>query len=524
MKRLVSCTLSWVAATTLVAFGAYSCGDEPGSRVAVAPNAEPDPGFQVEDPGPDPATVAANQQCLNESREALPLGLDIYVMLDSSLSMLDLLPPVAGQAEIDKWDAVRRSLEAFVKAPETAPIGIGLQYFPQVVPGVPFTCGDNEDCGAAGGACSNSRCVKAGSGSLPGGQQVSVLTGTGDDTPCLDDSECTGAGQRCLSVLGQCVFKPGDIDFPDGSLLPVGIPALCSGPADCADLPGAVCEELGTCQNAVGGQRASCSRSLACPTGGGQCNKPPSICSKQTMCKVEEYSTPAIPIRTDPDRAADIVASLAAVAPIGPTPTGPALRGAIEQAKSWAAQHPDRQVITVLVTDGFPTDCSPIDINDVASIAQSANRGAQPIHTFVVGVFSDQDLGSDGVSRLDILARAGGSQKSVVINTASDVTGELLAALNEIRDSSARCNFQLDESTLDLSKVNLEVVDGAGTATQLLNVSSGAACGADGQGWYYEATSSANSRQITVCPSTCRQFIAGSVRANLQIGCATRIR
>ena len=167
---------------------------------------------------------------------------------------------------------------------------------------------------------------------------------------------------------------------------------------------------------------------------------------------------------------------------------------------------------------------SPIDINDVAAIAQSANRGAQPIHTFVVGVFSDQDLGSDGVARLDTLARAGGSQKSVVINTASDVTGDLLKALNDIRDSSARCNFQLDETSLDLSKVNLEVIDGSGTATQLLNVSSAAACGADGQGWFYEAVSTGAGRQITVCPSTCRQFIAGSVRANLQIGCATRIR
>jgi hypothetical protein len=522
VKRLVSCTLSWVAATT-VALGAYSCGNEPSARVEVAPDMAPDPGFQIEDPGPDPATVQANQQCLNESREALPLGLDIYVMLDSSLSMKDLLPPVEGQPQLDKWDAVTRSLEAFVAAPDTAAIGVGLQYFPQVLPGVPFTCAENDDCGASGGACSNSRCVKPGSGTVSG-SQVSILTGTGDDTPCLDDTECPGAGQTCRSLLGQCIFRPGDVDFPDGGLLPAGVPALCSDTADCADLPGSVCEEVGTCQNALGGQRASCTRSIACPAGGGICVKASNVCSKQKMCHVEEYSTPAVPIRNDPGRAADISAALAAIDPIGPTPTGPALRGAIEQAQSWAQQHPDRQVITVLVTDGFPTDCSPIDINDVASIAQSATRGAQPIHTFVIGVFSDQDLGQDGVARLDTLARAGGSQKSVVINTASDVTAEVLDALNGIRDSSARCNFQLDETTLDLSKVNLEVIDGTGNSTQLLNVSSAAACGADGQGWFYEATSTASTRQITVCPSTCKQFIAGSVRANLQIGCATRIR
>jgi hypothetical protein len=238
---------------------------------------------------------------------------------------------------------------------------------------------------------------------------------------------------------------------------------------------------------------------------------------------VQEYATPAVPIRNDKDRAADIVASLAAVDPVGPTPTGPALQGALEQAKSWAKDHPDRQVITVLVTDGFPTDCSPIANADVAAIAEEANAGSQPIHTFVVGVFSTQDLGQDGAARLDELARAGGSNKSVVINTASDVSAELLDALNAIRDSSSRCNFQLDATSLDLNRVNLEVVDGAGTATQLLNVGNASACGSDQQGWFYESAA-AGTRQITVCPSTCRQFIAGSVQANLQIGCATRIR
>jgi len=68
-------------------------------------------------------------------------------------------------------------------------------------------------------------------------------------------------------------------------------------------------------------------------------------------------------------------------------------------------------------------------------------------------------------------------------------------------------------------------VDGSGTATQLLNVGNAAACGTDQQGWFYENAGAAGSaRQITVCPSTCRQFIAGSASANLQIGCATRIR
>jgi hypothetical protein len=208
----------------------------------------------------------------------------------------------------------------------------------------------------------------------------------------------------------------------------------------------------------------------------------------------------------------------------GPTPTGPALQGALEHAKSWAAENPDRQVITVVVTDGFPTDCSPLSIPEVAGIAEDANRGAQPVNTFFVGVFSDQDLGFDGVDRLDELARAGGSEKAVVINTANDVAQELLDALDAIRDSSALCNFQLDAADLDLERVNLEMIDTAGATTQLFNVGNVDACGEDQQGWYYETDANGVRRQITVCPSTCRQFVTGSVRANLQIGCATRIR
>jgi hypothetical protein len=230
------------------------------------------------------------------------------------------------------------------------------------------------------------------------------------------------------------------------------------------------------------------------------------------------------PIRRDAARADELLDSLESRELAGPTPTGPALQGALQHAKAWAAQHTDRQVITVVVTDGFPTDCAPVSIPEIAAIAAEANLGAQPVHTFFVGVFSDADLGFDGAQRLDTLARAGGSERAVVINTANDVAQEFLDALDAIRDSSALCNFQLGDAALDLERVNLEMVDGAGAKTQLLNVGTASACGTDQQGWYYETDSNGIRRQITVCPSTCRQFVSGNLQANLQIGCATRIR
>jgi len=95
--------------------------------------------------------------CLGEARQAERVGLDIFIMLDISGSMLDPLP----QQEIlsaptTKWDAVRASLETFVQAPEMAEIGVGVQYFPQLEPDVPFSCDASDQCGAIAGPCSNS--------------------------------------------------------------------------------------------------------------------------------------------------------------------------------------------------------------------------------------------------------------------------------------------------------------------------------------------------------------------------------
>src|SRR6476620_8119992 len=200
MSRLCS-TFGWLVATALAASAAYSCGDQPAARVEVVPGSASDDdstgaGFQVEDPGLAP-TEDQDRQCLNQSREALPVGLDIYVMLDTSLSMKDLLPADGANPNQDKWTAVRKSLQAFVQAPDKKDIGVGLQYFPQVLEDVPSTCSDNSDCGSAGGACSNSRCVKQGDGTLTGGSNASILVAAGNDAPCAGDDDCSGTGQKC---------------------------------------------------------------------------------------------------------------------------------------------------------------------------------------------------------------------------------------------------------------------------------------------------------------------------------------
>jgi hypothetical protein len=285
-------------------------------------------------------------------------------------------------------------------------------------------------------------------------------------------------------------------------------------------LPGTTCDQLGVCEDLVD----FCTPSLACASGGA-CFGLPSTCVSQTKCSVGDYSTPAVAISAAPERSQAIVASLESQTPNGLTPTGPALEGALVQAQAWAEEHPDRQVVTVLVTDGFPTECAPTEIPDIAALAAGAAAAARPVRTFVIGVFSDFDLAGDGQARLDTVARAGDTDAAVIVNTAGDVTQDFLAALDTVRSTSLSCDFSLDsDALLDFERVNLQVTDASGVKARLFNVGDAPGCGADQSGWYYVRDASGAPTQIRVCPGACDALQSGATTAELQVGCATLIR
>lgn len=457
-------------------------------------------------------------QCLGETRQAEAIDLDIFVMLDISGSMLQALPQVSLlEAPPTKWDAVRESLEAFVQAPDTADIGIGLQYFPQSRPNVPPLCTSNAECGV-GGPCTSSLCVAAYVVDDPADNVAPVrFIAAERDESCSSDADCAFEEESCQSMLGVCV-EPN-----------AGVPALpllprCNVQNECAGLPGTVCELVGACEVPLQNQLVPCTATIGCPAGAGACIDFPHRCQNQTSCEVGEYATPAVAISSAPTRGDDIITSLRAQEPDGLTPTGPALQGALDHARLWAEQNPGRQVVTVLATDGLPTECAPVDIPQIAQIASQANTGERPVRTFVIGVFSPEDLGADGRARLDELARSGGTERAFVINAGANAGNEFLDALNLIRDTAVSCEFELDASAaLDFDRVNLRVGDASGNTTALLNVGDVAACGND-PGWYYLRNAAGTPTQIKVCPSTCAGFMTEGVLAELEIGCATRIR
>lgn len=415
-------------------------------------------------------------ECAGDLIEAKRLPLDMYVMLDVSGSML---LPTEGDANVTKWQAVSSALTEFVKDDASSGIGVGLQMFPILRPGAPDTCVNDADCGNVG------PCLTRGCLPLIDGQLNGCFSNTGCDT-----------GQRCV-VIGRC-----------------------------SNNNQYVCNAETTTK---------------CDPGLGNCVVPASTCLSRTDCSADAYAAPAAEIAELPGATAGLVATLAAATPdeAAMTPTGPALQGAIMQAKAWAKAHPDRQVVAVLATDGLPTLqtagklCAGVevleDIDAVVNLAATGREAAPVISTFVIGVVGADDVAAPVI--LDAIAQAGGSTEAFIVDTGGNVQQEFRAALDQIRESGLSCDLAVPESSdgkaVDYGLVNVDFASKGGTVDHLVNVGTvtGCAQAPQGQGWYYDVAD-ANAEKpsrITVCPSTCRAFEAtdmGSVQISL--GCKTR--
>jgi hypothetical protein len=408
--------------------------------------------------------VGDGAACYAQVRKGESLPLDIYVLLDKSSSMMEVTP-----SGFPKWDLIRAALESFLGDPGSTGIGIGLQYFPLRKPGVPAVCTTHAECGA-GGPCFTTACTN----------QTTL-------TLCESDADCGPRAQGACERFGACELYPAG-----------GSPVFC-GP--------------------IGAQ---------CNQGLGQClDIPDRWCANGTECTAGAYSTPAVPITALPAGAQPLITSLRATMPEGRTPTAPALQGALDQARSWAASHPDHKVVAVLATDGLPTECSPTDIGQVAAIAGGGSGATIPV--FVIGVFTAED--TESPANLNAIAQAGGTGQAFIVQTDGDVTKEFLTALDSVRGSALlSCELQVPPGNgtgaLDYFQVNLQMSPATGDAKQLIYVRNSAGCpGSPGVGWYYDVDPSVQTpTKIIVCPDVCSSFqTQPGAKINLQIGCETII-
>ncbi|MGC4091047.1 MAG: VWA domain-containing protein [Polyangiaceae bacterium] len=432
-------------------------------------------------------TSTAGATCAATSVTAKLIPLDLYVMMDSSKSMNE--PTSAGST---KWKATTDALKAFFADTNSAGLGIGLKFFPDEQ-AVPAVCTSTADCGNFGPCDQRKACVAKDTYT----KVISSGTLCDDQTPCANANEVCAVVERCA----------------DG--------------ANCAKV---------YCVS--GGTSAPCPADLKCVPFTGYCRE-------RDVCTAANYATPAVAWGNLPDAANALNSAIAARMPDGYTPTGPALTGALQQARDRAKANPGRKVAVILVTDGLPggfipnkppTSCMPGDIAGVAGVLTAGNMAtadAPAIQTFVIGVFGPCDVVDQNVmpqANLDTLAKAGGTNAAVIIRTDQDVQQQLQNALKQARSSAIACQYEIPASStgsVDYGKVNVKFSSSANSST-LLYVTSKDKCDPSKGGWYYDhdplKPEQGKPTQIIVCDQSCTQFqMIQDGRVDIALGCKTEV-
>jgi hypothetical protein len=417
--------------------------------------------------------------CAAHVSTAEPIPLDMYIMLDSSASMLD---PTS--ATVTKWDAVKTALTSFLNDTASAGLGVGLQYFPLTKPNAPTSCMSNADCGDSG-PCFLSSCAE-----------------TTDITPCQTAADCPKPlrGAAHCVPLGQCSKGSDYVCREQG--LSCGLDPNNVDLGDCVPLQASVCMNTDSCEGPI-------------------------------------YAAPASAIAALPGSAAGLISSINAHMPAGSTPTQAALTGAISQATTWATAHPDHRVVVVLATDGLPTECIPptattlnAAVADIAAVAAAGVKATPSISTFVIGVFNADDVANGAPTNLDEIATSGSTNntKAFIVNTAQDVSKQFLTALDTIRGAHLACEFQIPQpmagQTLDYNFVNVKFTN-EGKTSDVFFVHDAAGCDSTTGGWYYDADpAKADPTRIIACPASCTAFQAatGASSVGIALGCMTVIR
>ncbi|HEY3593138.1 MAG TPA: vWA domain-containing protein, partial [Polyangiaceae bacterium] len=242
-----------------------------------------------------------------------------------------------------------------------------------------------------------------------------------------------------------------------------------------------------------------------------------------STCDIAAYSTADVELGSlsDPNQVTALTQSIQRHMPSTFTPTGPALAGAIAHAKTWASSHPDHPTIVVLATDGFPSECDPMDLTTIATtiVGPAASAPADSaanarIRTFVIAAGNDSGLGG-----LQAISSAGGTGSPFVVMDNANSGAQITAALVQISHTNLACTYVIPvpDAGLDPSLVNVRLT-ASGQAPVLLDLlKPGQLCTAAG-GFFYDSPTAP--KHISLCPATCDSLVTGSLE--IVVGCPTR--
>ncbi len=414
--------------------------------------------------GEVPASQPPMEACAADKQTAKLSPVDLVLLVDASGSMAEK----AGMRS--RWELARDALVSFLGDQRSRGFGVGLQLFPLHTE----TCTDDGTCflPSPGGCRVFSACLAPGA-AVGSGKQCD---GPGDD-PCPAGTTCT--------PLGRCSVSGGD------------------------------CVGMGTmCKSGVAND--------VCGTRPRQCRIGPRA---RGSCVVGDYQKLTVPIAELPGESARLTGALDTRLPIGGTPLGPALRGAIAYITARQQSHPDRKVALAVITDGVPEGCG-----DVASILADLTASRMlptPISTYFVGVFADTDPPAVRTT-MQQFAMAGGTNTAFIVSANEQLGDKFLTALNEIRGASLPCDLAIPKPAtgqIDYAKVNVHV-DGAGGPKDLVYVErvercTAAAANPDTVGWYYDVHPTAGTpARVQLCPAACGRLKSDPTASiELRFGC-----
>ncbi|MGC4114526.1 MAG: hypothetical protein QM765_07930 [Myxococcales bacterium] len=201
----------------------------------------------------------------------------------------------------------------------------------------------------------------------------------------------------------------------------------------------------------------------------------------------------------------------------------------LQHASAWAQAHSDHAIAALMITDGQPTECEPMDIPSIAAIAAAGLAGSPSVPTYMIGVFSDGDLAGGAANMLNAVASAGGTTceplqttPACLASTSGDVRGTIVSALHNVRLNAQACRWQLPAGVVDPAMLNASLVPISGSAVPLVKVASGT-CGTASDTWVYDDPTAPTA--IVLCPATCTRLQAvAKTGVAITLGCPTATR
>ncbi len=405
----------------------------------------------------------AGGECAGDQHTAELIPLDVYIMLDRSLSM-----NAATASGTSKWDAITQALEAFVSDPSSEGIGVGIQYFPANKP-----CSSHDECEE--GMCYLKACRTKRN---PGPTLQGLI-------PCIDDEEC-GSGDTC-EALGGC----GDQSCVAGS--------ICSNDVECTAVTSSVCVSQTVCtlsdyttpEVPIGTLPASAEALLASLDAYAPAQNPFGL--TPTGPALEGAIAYARSWAAEhPERKVIVVLATDGAPTGGCSPSGRSEIAALASVGAGATVPVQTYTIGVFEPE------------DPDNPSEDATEGPDNIRAI-----ADKGKG-----------------QAFVISDQDDVAAQFVAALNSVRSHGLSCEFQIPEARggedLDYGKVNVEFTPNAGDDSETIPYvgDDASECGEEG-GWYYYPSRS-NPLTIRTCDSTCERLTASATgNVAIEVGCKT---